>query len=121
MDVAGDDFDINLDDLGFDTSTNDVNADLLSGNAAKIADPSEDRSDDMNNISTWLDSLETPSQDSEDISGWLDRLNTQDNDSQNNNESDLENVESEDGTEDISFQFLEDLLEKDSEKNIDNP
>ena len=120
VDLDRDNIDISLDDLGFDTPTDDANTDLLSGNAARIADPSEERSDDMNNISTWLDSLETPSQSSEDISGWLDRLNTQNNDSENENLGDRENAELEDGTEDISFQFLEDLLERDADKNKDN-
>ena len=109
-----------MDDLGFDTSTDDAGTDSSTGNVAKItANPSENRSDDMDNISTWLDSLETPSQSSEDISGWLDRLNTKNNDSQDKNESGLD-VNLEDETEDISFQFLEDLLERDSEKNKDN-
>ena len=112
-----DDFDIDLDELGFDTSTDDTNTDLLNGNAAKIAEPSKERSDDMDNISTWLDSLETPSQNSEDITGWLDRLNTKNEDARNKSEGDLDNVKLDDDTEDISFQFLEDLLERDSEKD----
>ena len=112
--------DISLDDLGFNKSSNDSNSDLLSSNAAKINDPSEQSSDDMNNISTWLDSLETPSQNSEDISGWLDKLDVQSNDSKNDNFNSQKVADSEDETEDISFQFLEDLLERDSKKDKDN-
>ncbi len=116
IDVDSNNPEINLDDLGFDESVGDTNPDLLSGNTAKITDLSDDRSNDMNNISTWLDSLETPRQNSEDISGWLDQLSIHDNDSDSERADNKEFTESNEETEDISFQFLEDLLERDSDK-----
>ena len=107
--------DINLDSLGFDESKENSTSDLLSNNMAQINDFSNDKSKDMSNISNWLDSLDTPNKGSEDISEWLDQLEV------NNpvgKDSTINKVrKSNDDVEDISFQFLEDLLERDPNSN----
>jgi ABC-type phosphate transport system substrate-binding protein len=116
------DEEINLDDLGFEDAdaANTADFDLLSGNTAEITSLS-DQSNDMNNISEWLDSLETPNQDSDNISEWLDTL---DKDSfRDDPNADRENLNLEtttNETDDISFQFLEDLLDRDSDPNRNN-
>ncbi|MEM8829796.1 MAG: substrate-binding domain-containing protein [Cyanobacteria bacterium P01_G01_bin.19] len=112
-----DEGDISLDDLQFEDSTEESTSDLLSSNAAEITELSEDKSNDMSNISTWLNSLETPSQSSEDIGGWLDKLNVKNNNLETEDSDASKEVEAENDSEDISFQFLEDLLERDSEDN----
>ena len=74
----------------------------------------------MNNISEWLDSLEAPKQDNESIVNWLDTL---DRDSVRN--SNLESsrqdqelsVDLNEEADDISFEFLEDLLDRDANSN----
>ncbi|MGF1589078.1 MAG: substrate-binding domain-containing protein [Pleurocapsa sp.] len=115
------DIDINLDALGFDESESaeSLSFDLLSNNTAEITSLSDDQSNDMNNISEWLDSLETRNQTTDNISEWLDTLDTNNVDSvleDSNQERAFESSEEED---DISFQFLEDLLERDSNPNRD--
>jgi ABC-type phosphate transport system substrate-binding protein len=117
------DEEINLDDLGFEDSdlANTADFDLLSDNTAEITSLSDNQSNDMNNISEWLDSLETPNQDSNNISEWLDTL---DKDSfrvdPNAVEEDLNPETNTNETDDISFQFLEDLLDRDSDPNRNN-
>jgi ABC-type phosphate transport system substrate-binding protein len=122
--IASDE-DINLNDLGFENSaeanTNTAEFDLLSDNTAEITSLPDNQSNDLNNISEWLDSLETPNQDSDNISEWLDTL---DKDSFNANpNSTQENLNPETTAkeaDDISFQFLEDLLDRDSDPNRNN-
>jgi ABC-type phosphate transport system substrate-binding protein len=122
LDNTSNDPEISLDDLNFDQSGDDFTSNLSGNNTAKTTDLSDVQTNDMNNISTWLDSLEMPSQSSEDITGWLDQLNLQDHDSKNNlsNQKDLQLEDETNKTEDISFQFLEDLLERDAKNNKDN-
>ena len=64
----------------------------------------------MNNITEWLESLETPKQSTDNILEWLDGLNTDDTDSMPDNSD--RKIESEESN-DISFQFIEDLTDKD--------
>ena len=111
-----------MDDLGFDESesTDSLSFDPLSNNTAGITSLSDDQSNDMNNISEWLDSLDTRNQNTDNISEWLDTLDTNNVDSileDSNQETAFESSEEED---DISFQFLEDLLERDSNPNRDD-
>ena len=73
----------------------------------------DDRSNDMNNITQWLDSLETPTPNTDNISEWLESLDTDDNDSAKHDDQDV-NLNLEQEADDISFKFLEDLLERDS-------
>ena len=108
---------IDIDELGFaevesTQSNDDSTSDLLRDNTADIASLSNDDSEDLDNISEWLESLETPKQNTENISEWLKSLNADESRSDEKN-SELEEAD------DISFQFLEDLLEKDSDPNND--
>jgi len=107
---------LNLDDLGFETQSTDVSG-LMSDQTTEIGNMSSNKTSDMNNISEWLDGLETPNKNTENISEWLDNLSTDRNDAtrQNINPDDMFDSESESG--DISFQFLEDLLERDTNKD----
>ncbi|MEO1467038.1 MAG: hypothetical protein AAFR89_12625, partial [Cyanobacteria bacterium J06633_1] len=81
----------------------------------------DDQSNDMTNISEWLDSLETPNKDSDNIADWLDTLDKDSADSNPNpapnnlDEDTNDNLTAE--ADDISFQFLEDLLDRDSDGN----
>ena len=130
VNVATDEGGIDIDSLGFTEPVSSSTSNLSNIDAAEISDRSSDRaelSDDMSDISAWLNNLETPDRNSEDISGWLDSLNTDANVSESiSNENaaveSTESTESEDteDTEDISFQFLEDLLERDSQKDNNN-
>ncbi len=119
------DQDIDLDDLGFDESesADSLSFDLLSNSTAEITSLSDDKSNDMNNISEWLDSLETPNQNqtTDNISEWLDTLNTDNLDSVLEDSNQERASESSEEGDDISFQFLEDLLERDSNSNRDEP
>ena len=122
LDIDSKQKNIDINDLGFEESTDSSASNSLSIDPAEITDISNDNSDDMNDISAWLDSLETPNQSSEDISEWLDRLSVDEDPSRSQKErNDISKteVESSDDIEDISFQFLEDLLERDSQKNQD--
>ena len=111
--------DIRLEDLGFadaepiESPTVDLENNVTNGELV------DDRSDDMNNISQWLDSLET-NQDSDNISNWLDTL---DRDSPRSDadlsDSNRENIDLTEEEDDISFQFLEDLLDRDEDSNRD--
>ena len=113
--------DINLDDLGFEETTSTdgkLAADLnLTTDSNKL---SEDRSNDMNNISEWLDSLETPAQSNDNITDWLDTLDRDDNGQDTDVVQSSTNVEAETNLEaeadDISFQFLEDLLDRSNDE-----
>ncbi|MGL5835215.1 MAG: hypothetical protein ACRC1Z_18600, partial [Waterburya sp.] len=98
--------DVNLDDLGFE----------------EISNLSDEQSGDLNNISEWLDSLETPNQDRDNIADWLDTL---DKDSISNPNAAGENINQETTddlaeNDDISFQFLEDLLDRDAKNDPKN-
>jgi ABC-type phosphate transport system substrate-binding protein len=99
--------DINLDDLGFE----------------EISDSSDEQSSDLNNISEWLDSLETPNQDRDNIADWLDTLDKEsiqpkpDVAGENTNQETTDDLAEND---DISFQFLEDLLDRDAKNNPNN-
>ncbi|NJL52371.1 MAG: hypothetical protein HC930_09435 [Hydrococcus sp. SU_1_0] len=102
------DQEINLDDLGFE----------------EINNSSDEQSNDLNNISEWLDSLETPNQDRDNIADWLDTLDKDSlranpNPAQENLNQETTNDLSKD-TDDISFQFLEDLLDRDADNNRNN-
>ena len=110
----------NLDDLGFaeSESKDDLSFDLLSDNRADIAGLSDDN-DDIDNITEWLDSLQTQRQDTDNISEWLDTLDTSDLDSAEENSNKDNTMELNEESEDVSFQFLEDLLERDSSPNDD--
>ena len=125
--------DVGLDDLGFEESTqtdtdlNPADIDLSSNRLADIGNLAEDPASDMSNISEWLDSLETPTQDSDSINDWLDTLgkdggseetitDTDTNNIRDNRDNQADsNVEAE--ADDISFQFLEDLLDREEEDN----
>ena len=108
---------INLDELGFKTQNlddDDSESDAASNQTV------EDHSQDMNNISEWLDSLEMPNQNTDNISEWLDNLSSDNSEMPENQTINNETVESENELEEISFQFLEDLLERDLNANQDN-
>ena len=114
---------ISLDDLGFEesNSANAASFELLDDSTAEITSISNEESNDMNNISQWLDSIDTPKKDNDSISDWLDAL---DKDSvrnpdteQNPQERETTGDLSEDADDDISFQFLEDLLDRDDRNN----
>jgi DNA-binding transcriptional LysR family regulator len=107
QDINLDDQDINLDDLGFEEITNS----------------SDEPSGDLNNISEWLDSLETPNQDRDNIADWLDTLDKESIQPKSDATSENINQETTDGlaeNDDISFQFLEDLLDRDTKNNPNN-
>ena len=113
--------DISLDDLGFEESTqkdtdlNTTDFNLSSDRPVNTSNLANDRSNDMNNISEWLDSLETPTQNNDNITDWLETLDkdTKVVQSSPNTEANT-NLEAE--ADDISFQFLEDLLERDDKE-----
>ena len=113
---------INLDDLGFEESesSNNTTSDLLSNKTAEITSLSDDQSNDLNNISEWLDSLETPTQSSDNISEWLDTLNTDNIDSTQEERDQETTMGFSQEADDISFKFLEDLLDRDSNPNQNN-
>ncbi len=112
---------INLDDLGFEESADSTTSDLLSNNAAEITSLSDDQSNDMNNISEWLDSLQTPKEEGTDnISEWLDTLNTDNVDSTPEGNDQKTTIDYSEEADDISFKFLEDLLDRDSNPKQDN-
>ncbi len=114
---------INLDELGFEESLerkDNSPSDLLSGKTAEITDFGDDKSDDMDNISTWLDGLETPDQNTENISEWLENLNADSANTDSDKSSSDKTLKSNKEDEDISFQFLEDLLDRDPNVNQDN-
>ncbi|MGL6340866.1 MAG: hypothetical protein ACRC80_17215, partial [Waterburya sp.] len=90
-------------------------------NTAEIVDFETENSSDIDNISTWLEGLETSNQNTEDISEWLDKLNTGDyNSMREDSNNDVKIIDSKEETEEISFQFLEDLLERDINGNKEN-
>ncbi len=93
-----------------DKAQGDLTLDLLSNSTAGITSLSDDESEDMNNITEWLESLETPKQSTDNILEWLDSLNTDDTDSVPENSDRHRELEE---TNDISFQFIEDLLDDD--------
>ena len=107
------DRDVILDDLEFNELDDDSSSQLLSNSTANITGSEDDRSNDMNNITQWLDSLETPTPNTDNISEWLESLDTDDNDSAKHDDQDV-NLNLEQEADDISFKFLEDLLERDS-------
>ena len=114
---------VDLDELGFDERLErkaNSPSDLLSDKTAEITDLGDDKSDDMNNISEWLDGLETPNQNTENISEWLENLNADsaNTDSEKSNNGKTLRLNEED--DDISFQFLEDLLDRDPNANQEN-
>jgi len=124
VDVTTDREDIDIDSIGFVESKGGFTSDLSNIDPAKISDissDSDDQSDDMDDISIWLDNLDISSRNSEDISGWLDSLNTNESVSESTYSEDtiVESSETEEA-EDISFQFLEDLLDRDSKNDRDN-
>ena len=109
--------DFNSDEVGYeelDKARANSTLDLLSSSTAGIASLSDDESEDMNNITEWLESLETPQQNTDNILEWLDSLNTQDTNSVPNDRHDR--VKSEE-TNDISFEFIEDLLDDDPKQD----
>ena len=111
--------DIRLEDLGFaDAEPVELTTDrALESN---VNDDLSSRSDDMSNISQWLDSLETPNRDSDNISDWLDTLDKDSTSSDiNRGNSNQENTDLNE-EDDISFQFLEDLLDREDDSNQDN-
>ncbi len=114
---------VDLNELGFDQGLErkgNSPSDLLSDKTAEIDDLANDKSDDMDNISTWLDGLETPDQNTENISEWLENLNADSAITDNEESSNDKNLSSNEENEDISFQFLEDLLDRDPDANQDN-
>ncbi len=115
---------INLNNLGFEDlgKANTGSFDLLSDNRAEITSLDDNQSNDMNNISEWLDSLETPNQDSDNIAEWLDTLDRDSFRAEPNSAEENLNLEANTTKEanDISFQFLEDLLDRDSDPHRNN-
>ena len=93
-----------------DKAQGDLTLDLLSNSTAEITSLSDDESEDMNNITEWLESLETPKQSTDNILEWLDSLNTDDTNSAPENSDRNRELEE---TNDVSFQFIEDLLDDD--------
>ena len=120
IDTTSSDRDISLDDLDFEKSLDNSTSNLLSDNTAEITDLSDDETNDMDNISQWLNSLETSDQNTDNISEWLDKLNVQDVDSVREDSNQENRVKSEDRSDDFSLQFLDDLAEEDSKINRDN-
>ncbi|BAZ46310.1 hypothetical protein NIES4102_33400 [Chondrocystis sp. NIES-4102] len=114
-DVSKRNQELNLEDINFGGSTESSTNNWMSSEKSEIIDfdTESESSDDLNNISTWLDGLETSNQNTDDISQWLDNLNTNEQDYTNQNNNSEE-------TEDISFQFLEDIIDKDNNSNKDN-
>ena len=107
--------DSNSDEVSYeelDKAQADLTLDLLSNNTAGITSLSDDESEDMNNITEWLESLETPKQSTDNILEWLDSLNTDDTDSVPDSDRNRESEEN-----DISFQFIEDLLDDDPKQD----
>ncbi|MEM8673793.1 MAG: hypothetical protein AAGF83_07960, partial [Cyanobacteria bacterium P01_G01_bin.67] len=120
--LTTDEKNISLDDLGFDETESSPSSELLSDSAAEITSLSDDKSNDMNNISEWLDSLDTPKQNTDNIAEWLDSLHTDNDDpdpTQEEQEQDL-SMDLAAEADDISFKFLEDLLDRDSNINSDS-
>ena len=116
---------VDLDELDFDESLerkDNSPSDLLSSKTAGITDIADEKSNDMDNISTWLDGLETPDQNTEHISEWLENLNVNsaNADSEKSNSDKTPRLNDENEDEDISFQFLEDLLDRDQNANQDD-
>ncbi|MEM8719552.1 MAG: hypothetical protein AAGE84_09625 [Cyanobacteria bacterium P01_G01_bin.39] len=105
---------ISLDNLKFDEPESSLSSELLSSSNAEITSLSDDQSNDLNNISEWLDSLDTPNQSTDDITEWLDSLDTDDNESAQEEQAQDMTMDLEAEADDISFKFLEDLLERDS-------
>ena len=108
--------DSDLDEIGFEElgkTKNDSTSDPLSNSTAGINSFADDESDDMDNITEWLDSLETPNQNTDNILQWLDKLNAEDPDFAG--EDGDENAKSTEQANDVSFKFIEDLLETDDE------
>ncbi|WP_019506905.1 substrate-binding domain-containing protein [Pleurocapsa sp. PCC 7319] len=123
--TVSDDQEISLDDLGFNEINDSSTSDLANSNITPSSDLFDDQADDANDISDisqWLDNLETPDNNADNISEWLDQLaiNTTDNNLEQENPNNENELKSKDDAEDISFQFLEDLLERDSNTNQDN-
>ena len=71
-------------------------------------------------ISEWLDSLETPTQSTDNISEWLDTLNTDNVNSAKEGDNQDTTMDFSEESDDISFKFLEDLLDRNSNSNQDN-
>ena len=112
--------DINLNDLGFEENAPSSSSNLLDDNQVDTTNLSDDQSNDMNNISEWLDSLETPRKGTDNISQWLDTLDVDNNDSTNIDTTIDKSNDMTEESDDISFQFLEDLLDRDSDGNRNN-
>ena len=92
-----------------DKTRANLTLDLLSNSTAGITNLSDDEFEDMNNITEWLDSLETPQQNTDNILEWLDSLKTENADPLPDGDREIKSEE----TNDVSFQFIEDLLEND--------
>ncbi len=120
-DTATDNQNLDLDNLGFEDVANRSSGDLLSDSQAGITSLSDDQANDMNNISEWLDSLETPKKETDNISEWLDTLDKDNFDSINGDVRENESNDLTEESDDISFQFLEDLLDRDADENPHNP
>lgn len=120
LEDSNSDLNVDLDSLGFEEVENNSTLNLLENNTADIADLSDNKSEDMSNISEWLNSLEATRQNTDDISEWLNSLNTGDLDSVRENHNEDRVMDLEEQSDDVSFQFLEDLLERDSNKSQNN-
>ena len=123
LDMDASSQDTSLDDLGFEESesADSLSADPLSNNTAEITELSDDQSNDMNNISEWLDSLETPKQSTDNISEWLNTINANDQvDSVQKKENQDTTTNFAEEADDISFKFLEDLLDRNPNPDPDN-
>ena len=133
---------VSLDDITFEETDEDSISNLLDNVQDSSIELSENTSNDIDNISEWLDSLETPNTSSDNISEWLESLETNSatSSSLNNQESTTttnnmttdnslshltgdipqQEVDSKSRIEDISLQFLEDLLDRDSKSHQDD-
>ena len=113
---------ISLDDLGFEDADIDTSSQLPRNRRVDNTDLADERSDDMNNISEWLDSLQPQKKETDNITEWLDTLDSENvNEPNSSFDTKTDKTDSVDeDSDDISFQFLEDLLDRDPKDKGDN-
>jgi phosphate transport system substrate-binding protein len=113
--------DSDFDEIIFDDSTENETTDLIGDVEEKSNKLTEDKaSNDSNDISEWLENLETSSNKSNNISEWLNNLDTTNVVESKRLDYDESNQSKKENNDEISFQFLEDLLEQDASTNQDD-